>query len=177
MVLHMNRRHYLASTAATLSVVLAGCGDTLSGSSNDSSSDDDDDTQLYELSDDSEKFPSASTFGDDWERRDEENESWDAVYINGDDTAFITASVRVLNSISEAQDTYDEALNRLDDPNEFSAGDEAAWEEANNVAYAVVRDRNVLASVGGARRSVAQWQADRGYAFTGVEELVSHWQS
>jgi len=162
----MRRRAYL-STAAIAAV--AGCSQLTggSGSGGPKYTDVDEEDMLLSLSD----------FPDGWQRDDETNERFDAVFISSDNEIAVLLNINLHDTIESAKDDYDESYNGVRDPQEMDFADEAYWDTQNELAIALFRDSNAEGQAASAMTTAGELQADPQRAQEYARDMHDHWQS
>lgn len=157
----MHRRQYLALTTT---VAAAGCTSSFLSS------------EEYEKSDKEAMILGVDEFPDDWQRNDDLNDNYDAVFHNGDETLAVLISVEIYESVGGAEDRFD-SMKERSDAHEFSIADEAFWSERTEVADVGLRDSNAVGQCSAMRQSGLQWIPDRTRAQDYAEVLYEHWQT
>jgi hypothetical protein len=158
----MDRRSFLAVGA----IGLAGCSTDMLGGG----------PEYGEDIEDADLLLSIDAFPDDWKRDDSFNDSFDAVFLNADESILVLQEARVHESIEEAKDSFGLISDKFRDPQDIDIGDEAFWDTRNEeLAYCAVRDSNAVGGIGGSRKSASGVVPAQNRAQTYARKMVEAW--
>lgn len=160
---HTTRRTVVQATAGLATTALAGCTgvtDSLGGGGPE-----------YEDAD-GKTMLTVEDFPDGWQRDDETNENFDAVFIGPDDGKFVMASSTVNDDVQAAKDQMESMKNSNAETNEVDIGDDAFWAKREDHARVGVRDSNLIILTAAAYQSGMGWTPDQNRAIEYARTLL-----
>lgn len=135
------------------------------------------DEPIYDPAEKDALIPPAETFPDDWRRNDEQNEEFEAVFINADGTIAVLIEIGVGESEEEAREAFGDSKALYRDPQDIDIGDEAFWDTRDSQARTYFRHSNAVGVVRAVRQTGVEIEPDvsrsQNYAF----DMFDHWKS
>ena len=132
---------------------------------------------IYDPAEKDALIPPAETFPDDWRRNDEQNEEFEAVFINSDGTIAVLIEIGVAESVGEAREAFEDSKALYRDPQDLDIGDEAFWDTRDSQARTYFRHSNAIGVVRAVRQTGIEIEPDvsrsQNYAF----DMFDHWKS
>lgn len=160
---HATRRTVVQATAGLATTALAGCTgvtDSLGGGG----------PQYDDAAGDT--MLSLSDFPDGWERKDEMNENFEAVFVGPDEEKFVMLSSDVKDDVQAAKDQLESMKNSNMETNELDIGDDAFWAKRDDHARVGVRDSNLIMLSIAAYQSGMEWTPDQNRAIEYARALL-----
>jgi hypothetical protein len=132
---------------------------------------------IYDPAEKDALIPPAETFPDDWRRNDEQNEEFEAVFINENGTIAVLIEIGVAESVEEAREAFEDSKALYRDPQDLDIGDEAFWDTRDSQARTYFRHSNAIGVVRAVRQTGIEIEPDvsrsQNYAF----DMFNHWKS
>ena len=120
---------------------------------------------------------SVSDFPDGWQRTDEVNDNFDAVFQNEDETIVVFVLIAIHDTVEAAKEDYETSLNSFRDPQEMDFADEAFWDTQNDeAAYCIFQDSNVEGQTASMRLSGGEPIPDQSRAQKYARTMHENWQ-
>jgi len=121
--------------------------------------------------------PELEVFPEGWQRRDEFNDNFDAVFLNEDRTILVMFDFELYETVSAAERGYQNAKSGFANARDYDLGDAAFWAVQNErSARTYVRDSNLLGLCYAARESNLEMIPDQSRSQLYAGEMVNHWQ-
>ena len=163
----VNRRRMLIGSGVALTSTFAGCTSSFSSDEPEYNEDDHEDLLL-----------SIEAFPEDWNRDDEVNDNFDAVFLNKDETIVVFASVEIDEDIDDAEKRFENAESSTRDPIDYDIGDEAFWDTRNNeIAITVFRHSNAVGQVAAMRQSGMEINPDQSRSQEYARKMYDNWRN
>lgn len=165
-----NRRRYLSTALTTTAgLSLAGCSDILGG--------DGDGGPQYESEQREAMLLTVDDFPSGWQRNDELNDNFDAIFLNGDGSIVVMTMVEISEEVSAAKDRMENARAGVSDPNEYTIGDDSFWATRNNeIACTIFRHSNAVGQACALRESGAEVVPDQSRSQDYATTMYNQWQ-
>jgi hypothetical protein len=160
---HTTRRTVVQATAGLATTALAGCSNVTGGLGGGPEYEDTVGNTMLSLSD----FPEG------WERNDEMNENFEAVFVGPDDGKFVMLSTDVKDDVQAAKDKLESMKNTNSETNELDIGDDAFWAKRDDHARVGVRDSNLILLSIAAYQSGMEWTPDQNRGIKYARKLLN----
>ncbi len=166
----MDRRQYITLIGVTGTTALSGCS-AIPGVR-------DSDPEYTDVTVEDLMLPK-SVFPSDWTRNDtiNENENFDGIFVNSDETTIVAVGINIHDTIDEAKEDYEQSVNNAGEIYELDIGNEAFWVEREQFAVTLFRDSNVEAQVVSGRQSGLEFIPGISRSQEYARELYDYMQS